>query len=369
MDERKPKLFTFQWHVTDKCNLRCAHCYRDEQRQQELPFEEAKRRVVDQILSAAPRMHARPFLALSGGEPLLYAHLFPLLDYLRDQDGLSCVLIETNGTLLGPEMVARLADYYPLLSHIQVSLDGASAEVHDAIRGPGTFERSLAGLRRVINMTPMHTTISFTFHRGNAADVPRLLELGKELGVSGIYLARLVPIGQGAGMANLVMTPQEARQVFTLLHETNQCWVAECAQGGVRPWIVEDRTLFHLADPQQAVRLYRSENGRLGNACAVGAATLTILADGTVLPCRRLPIPIGSLREQSLLKIWYGSDLLWQFRRRTRYLQGKCQQCEFLLKYPGLCSGGAACIAYGDCGDYNQPDPHCWYDPAAQANG
>jgi MoaA/NifB/PqqE/SkfB family radical SAM enzyme len=66
-----------------------------------------------------------------------------------------------------------------------------------------------------------------------------------------------------------------------------------------------------------------------------------------------------------LLEIWYGSDLLWQFRQRARYVGGKCQQCEFLQRYPGLCSGGSACVAYGMCGDYNRPDPHCWYVPDA----
>jgi radical SAM protein with 4Fe4S-binding SPASM domain len=369
MVERVLKPFSFQWHITDVCNLRCAHCYREEQRQDEMPFEEAKRRVVDQVLDAAPRMKALPNLALSGGEPLLYPHLFPLLDYLRDEAGRGrnfSVLLLTNGTLLEPEMVARLADYYPLLSGIQVSLDGGSAEVHDAIRGPGTFYRSLAGLRRVIETTSLYTTISFTFHRGNAADIPQLLNWSQDSGVTCLYLTRLVPIGRGADMADLVMTAQEVRQALTLLHETNERWATERAQGQERPHISEDRTLFHLTDPQEAITRYQNGRGSLGNACAIGVATMTILADGTVLPCRRLPVPIGNLRQQSLLEIWYGSDLLWQFRRRARHVQGKCQECEFLHEYPGLCSGGSACVTYGACGDYHQPDPHCWYVPSSQ---
>ena len=366
MTERVLKPFAFQWHITDACNLRCTHCYRDERRQHEMPFEEAKLRVADQILHAAPRMGVRPFLALSGGEPLLYPRLFSLLDYLRDKAGAGFVLLETNGTLLEPETVARLAGYYPLLSDIQVSLDGGSAQIHDAIRGLGSFALSLEGLRRVIETTPLRTTISFTFHRGNVADIPRLLDLGEKLGVTGLYLSRLVPIGRGKSIADLVMTPQEVRKVLALLHETNKRWATEQAQGLSRPTIAEDKTLFHLVDPQEAIIRYQGENGRLGNACAIGVATLTILADGIVVPCRRLPIPIGNLRQQSLLEIWYGSDLLWQFRRRARHLQGKCQECEFLHKYPGLCSGGSACVAYGTCGDYHQPDPHCWHVPQAR---
>lgn len=366
MTERTLRPFSFQWHITDVCNLHCAHCYRSEQLQSQAPFEEARSRIVDQILDAAPRMQARPGLALSGGEPLLYPHFFALLDYLRhkaDQGYEFSVALLTNGTLLEPEVVSRLAAYYPLLSSVQVSLDGGSAKVHDAIRGPGNFERSLAGLRRVIETTPLYTTISYTFHRGNADDIPRLLDWSQDFGVSCLYLTRLVPIGRGADMANLVMTPQQVRQVLTLLHETNKRWTVERAQGRSRPAIAEDRTLFHLTDPQEAIARYRNGKTELGNACAIGVATLTILADGTVLPCRRLPVPIGNLRQQSLLEIWYGSDLLWQFRRRARYIQGKCRECEFLHDYPGLCSGGSACIAYGSCADYHQPDPHCWYVP------
>ncbi len=366
MTERTLRPFSFQWHITDVCNLRCTHCYRSDQLQSQVPFKEATSRIVDQILDAAPRMQAHPAFALSGGEPLLYPHLFPLLDYLRhkaDQGYDFSVALLTNGTLLEPGVLSRLAAYYPLLSSVQISLDGASAEVHDAIRGAGNFERSLEGLRRVIETTPLRTTISYTFHRGNADDIPRLLDWGQDFGVSCLYLTRLVPIGRGADMADLVMTPQQVRQVLTLLHEANKRWTVERAQGRSRPMIAEDRTLFHLTDPQEAIARYQDGKARLGNACAIGVATLTILADGTVLPCRRLPVPIGNLCQQSLLEIWYGSDLLWQFRRRARYIQGKCRECEFLHDYPGLCSGGSACIAYGSCADYHQPDPHCWYVP------
>jgi len=365
------RAFSFQWHITDACNLKCSHCYRDGDGERELPFDEAKHRIVDQILETAPKMKAHPFIALSGGEPLLYPHLFELLDYLKERssDGHDFfVLLMTNGVLLDQPMVDRLASYYPLLSDVQVSLDGASAAVHDAIRGRGSFERSVAGLKRVIDTTPLATTVSFTFHRGNATDVPGLLDLGQELGVSCLYVTRLVPIGRGAGLDHLLMNTDEIRAVLETLRQRGRQWEQERAQGHPRPVVAQDQTLFHLTDPEEAIRRKNDGSGGLGNACAVGAATLTILADGTVLPCRRLPIPIGNLRDQSLLEIWFGSDLLWEFRQRERHLEGKCRNCEFLNQHPGLCAGGAACIAYGTCGDYNSPDPHCWHCPAGGAD-
>jgi radical SAM protein with 4Fe4S-binding SPASM domain len=366
MSEPEVRQFSYQWHITDECNLQCSHCYRNDQRQSEMPFDEARSRVVDQIIAAAPKMKAYPIIALSGGEPLLYRNFFPLLDYLRekaDQGNDFKVILVTNGTLLTSEVVSRLSTYTPMLSDIQISLDGGSAEVHDTIRGAGSFAKSLEGLQRIIDSTPLNTTISYTYHRGNAADIPNVLALGERLGVSILYITRLVPIGRGAELDKLFMEPDEIRDVLTLLHETSVRWRQEESQGQPRPLIAEDQTLFHLTDTAEAIRRQDQGHGGLGNSCAVAVATLTILADGTVLPCRRLPVPIGNLREQSLLEIWFGSDLLWQFRQRGRYVQGKCQDCEFLHKHPGLCAGGAACIAYGTSGDYHQCDPHCWYTP------
>jgi len=96
-----------------------------------------------------------------------------------------------------------------------------------------------------------------------------------------------------------------------------------------------------------------SNKDTAGGICSIGLDGLCILPDATVLPCRRLPIAIGNLKEDSLLEIWHKSDLLWQIRDK-RNLKGKCKSCEFIPQ----CSGCRA-MAYACTGDYLAEDPQC----------
>jgi radical SAM protein with 4Fe4S-binding SPASM domain len=346
--------FTVQWHITDRCNLQCTHCYRDE-KVKDLSLAHLKK-IADNILRGIKTLQVFPCFALSGGEPFLREDLFELIEYLH-QKGVTSILMETNGTLLTSEVTQSLIHHSPPVATIQVSLDGSTPSVHDSIRGKGSFEKALSGLKRIIKDTNLYTTISYTFHQQNMDDIPSIVQLGESLSIDTLYLTRLVPIGHGKEID--LLTPEQTRNVLSYLHEKNEEFKKSKEK---KPVIAENRCLFHLTNPEEAVTRYKSGKGRLGNACAVGSSTFTILPDGTALPCRRLPIPLGNLQKESFLDIWFKNDLLWDFRRRQKTLKGKCRQCPF-LEYTGLCDGGAACVSYGYYHDYTQPDPQCWYEP------
>jgi radical SAM protein with 4Fe4S-binding SPASM domain len=87
---------------------------------------------------------------------------------------------------------------------------------------------------------------------------------------------------------------------------------------------------------------------------------LTLLPDGTILPCRRLPVPLGNVRRDRLREIWAASPVLEALRDKTRY-HGKCGSC----KRWALCRGCRA-IAYAwsraqGAPDFLAPDPQCFY--------
>ncbi len=356
--QSKP-VFTVQWHITDQCNLHCTHCYRDV-KTKELPLLQLKK-IADTVLEGIHILDVIPLIALSGGEPFLRKDLFQLIEYLH-QKGVNHVLIETNGTVINPQTAALLTQHSPPVTTIQVSLDGSTPSINDSIRGKGAFKKAVSGLKCILDNTDLHTTISYTFHTQNVHDIPSIINLGEQLGVDTLYLTRLVPIGKGKHMDADILTPEQTQNVLEYLHEKNKEFNLSRKNGVKKPLITENRCLFHLVDPEEAVKRYKKKGERLGNACAVASSTFTILSDGTAVPCRRLPIPLGSLLDTSFLDIWFKNDLLWNFRRRQKTLKGKCKKCQF-LKYRGLCDGGASCIAYGYYGDYNQPDPQCWYNP------
>lgn len=105
------------------------------------------------------------------------------------------------------------------------------------------------------------------------------------------------------------------------------------------------RPLFTLVAP---------DDHDMGALCSVGNNALTIMPDGTVYPCRRLPIPIGNILIDGLFAIWYDSEVLWKIRN-PKNIQGKCRDCDLLVN----CRGCRA-MAYFSSGDYLAEDPQCW---------
>ena len=95
-----------------------------------------------------------------------------------------------------------------------------------------------------------------------------------------------------------------------------------------------------------------------GGFCPIGLSSLCILDDGTILPCRRLEIPIGNVHlDKGVFKAWYTSDLLWRVRLK-RDLSPTCKMCPEMC-----CCGGCRAIAYTVTGDYMGGDPQCWLSP------
>ena len=81
-----------------------------------------------------------------------------------------------------------------------------------------------------------------------------------------------------------------------------------------------------------------------------------IKANGDILPCVLLDIPIGNIRENSFSTIWLNSPILEELNNRQKYSE-PCVQCIYVEK-----CGGCRGVAYGSFGDFFAPDPHCWLD-------
>ncbi|HJX12729.1 MAG TPA: mycofactocin radical SAM maturase, partial [Dehalococcoidales bacterium] len=148
------------WEITHRCNLRCVHCLSASSRESpgELSFEEC-RAIVDQLAELEVFE-----INFGGGEPLLKDFFLPLLRYIHEKEIVTCV--STNGTALTDEALACFAEG-PLVN-VQVSLDGATPEVNDRIRGEGTFHRIIRGIERLagrnipLSINTVVTSLNFT---------------------------------------------------------------------------------------------------------------------------------------------------------------------------------------------------------------
>jgi len=349
IDQANKADFGFQWHITDRCNLRCSHCYQEDYSgSNELGLDGLKE-IADEIIITLTKWGKKGDIAITGGEPLLKEEVFPLINYLESSDEIASLDILSNGTLINESIVGQIRDLKKIRC-VQVSLDGAFTKSNDSIRGEGSFEKAVEGIR-LLRKSGISVNIMFTLQRRNIKDIPSIIDLAVAEGISSLTIERFVPTGSGAKINNALLSPEEIKKAFGYISERAE---QEINRNGLtsisrsRPlWVMCNRnTNFLGAD------MYNKDTA--GGICSIGFDGLCILPDATILGCRRLPIPIGNLRRDSLLNIWHTSALLYEIADK-RNLKGKCNSCEHLLQ----CSGCRA-MAYACTGDYLAEDPQCW---------
>lgn len=341
--------FYIQWHITDKCNLRCTHCYQDNfTNVSEMSLEELKV-ISDKLLQTLSKWKKKGDISITGGEPFIRKDIFSFLEHLESSEDVARLDVLSNGTMITDEKAEKLTKFTKLHC-IQVSLDGATSETHDAIRGPGSFEKTINSIR-TLNRHGIDIKIMFTLQHSNLEDIPALLDLAIKEKISGLTIERIVPMGNAKNAEDSVLTQEELKDVFQYISDRADLEYEK----GTNLHILKYRPLWINIDPTRArPESNTAPHKELGAICSIGLDGICIMPDATVLPCRRLPIPIGNLKRDSLEKIWFTSELLWQIRDKHN-LKGKCSSCEFIPR----CSGCRA-IAYACTEDYLAEDPQCW---------
>ena len=227
---------------------------------------------------------------------------------------------------------------------VQVSIEGPE-DVHDFIRGKGSFRAAAAGVQHLVDFG-LDVTLNLTLSSMNLEHLNSFIAFASGSGVKRIGFSRLVPSGQGSVMLDRMITREQLKEVYAGLPAT----------GINEPVLV-------TGDPLAAV-IGIPTNVAHGDAaisgCAAGVAGLTILPDGELLPCRRLPVSLGNVRTDSLREVWTSSPVLEALRDRERY-RGKCGTCSRWA----VCRGCRA-VAYawsraqgGD--DFLGDDPQCFF--------
>jgi radical SAM protein with 4Fe4S-binding SPASM domain len=282
-------------------------------------------------------MEKKGSLSFTGGEPLIrHSELFALLNRVDTMPEFDYYDILTNGSLISADTAQELKSLQKL-RRVQVSLEGASPEINDIIRGKGCYEETLNAIRKMKRMG-LTVSVMTTVSRVNYNNIPALIEVLHTEGVDAFAMERLIPEGNGKSLSDQLLSQKELQQLYDDVYEI--------ALRKSTPRILMYRPLYNLVSP---------EDESVGALCSVGNNALTIMPDGTVYPCRRLPIPIGNILKDGLFSIWYDSEVLWNIRNPDN-LKGKCHDCEYLAS----CRGCRA-MAYSYSGDYLAEDPQCWH--------
>lgn len=322
--------FVFQWHITHKCNLRCKHCYQEEYCK-DLEIDELIR-IFHQIKEFLKKNKAIGHINFTGGEPLLSKHLWRLMD-LSEKYQISFGIL-TNGVLIDKEVVKKLREYEKI-RFVQVSIDGIE-ETHDNIRGAGNFAKAMEGLK-LLRKAGIQTMVSFTLSKSNGNELKKVIRLCEKAKIDRFWTDRLIPMGNNSLDC---LTTKEYGEILQLLGR-------ESRRAKRLPWI---KTKVHTNRALQFM-CCGSDNGIY--ECAAGKNLLAILADGTLFPCRRLPIKLGDLTTENISNIVENHELIHQLRSNKR--EKECQGCVFLCK----CNGGAKCLTYAFTGQLQGKDLNC----------
>jgi radical SAM domain protein len=329
--------FYFQWHFLSSCNLRCKHCYQDTYTAGELQFDKLLS-IADKIIEALTKWNMYGRISLTGGEPFLSKNLFPLVKYLNQSDRIVSIDILTNGTLITRDDIVELQKI-DKLHQVQISLDGGDDATHNSVRGDGAFQKAVSSIR-LLKKAGIEVALMFTLMRRNKDGYRSVIEFANRENVDALTIERVTPCGN-SNMDDL-LTKDEIKDIYTDVTHIANDLKNDLAIRRARPlWI------------NTACENTRSD-AIIGGFCPVGLTALAILWDGTILPCRRLEIPLGNILTDGIFKVWYDSDILWKIRNKDN-LKGKCHGCEQLA----YC-GGCRAIAYAVTGDYMGSDVQCW---------
>ena len=314
--------FTLQWHITHRCNLRCTHCYQDDYSSFESRAD--MERILDQYTDLLAFYGCKGQLNVTGGEPLTHTDLFWLLKAARARGIKTGVL--TNGTLIGLREAQRLRGCG--VDYVQISLDGCR-KTHDAIRGEGSFQQAVEGIC-ALKTQGLFVSISFTAQRQNQRELKKLARYCSDLGVDKLWFDRVI-IPAVEDSQHLTLGKADFARLNKQAGRLNRRGMVFCGRA-LQFLHCQSKLVYH---------------------CSAGEDLLVVLANGDVMPCRRLPFVLGNVRDSTLLTLHRESPVM-QSLRAAQIPEG-CRAC----RYAALCRGGSKCLAYAKTGRYDIPDPDC----------
>ena len=312
------------WEITLRCNLHCVHCLSDAGKPSphELSTGEC-RALVDQLAAIGVFQ-----VNIGGGEPFTREDFPDLLSYAHHMGLVTCV--STNGMLIDNRLAKHLSKLEML--YLQLSLDGATAEVNDRIRGEGTYKRIMEA-SACLARHGVPFSINTVLTRTNYPQLDELREMAKSFGAE-LRVSRFRPSGRGKKSRDHLGPDKDQLESFAV-------------------WL-EDHDLVRTGD---SFFCLTSEHRRRKGLDMCGAAKMTccISPTGDIYPCAFLqeaPFLVGNVREKAFKDMWDHSTVFSRFRNLN------VETCMVCARFE-VCRGGCPAMAYHTYHDINMPDPEC----------
>lgn len=338
-------------HLTNRCNMACPFCYSSSGAYGEYTLAK------EDILAFVKEIPVgkRKRIILSGGEPLLYEELLPLVRELKEL-GFSITMI-SNGTL-GKDKYPELVKY---LDTLQFSIDGSKEETHSITRGKGNLEKTLQNIHYAHQLGMENIVVSFTSNKFNIHDLPNMPQFCKDHSINHIHVTRIIPSGRANETID-DLAPQA--EVFEqTIHELarNILKVNGLTEMGNK---ATDLLEFNRSESAKVTYTVSSDPvGKLTEqtkitTCSLANATVSINYDGKAYPCCCLhadELCLGDLKEGVEVIMERGRNLKWSCDVQN----SEMKDC-FVCKYKYFCGGGCRACARAN-GDMKAKDFFCDY--------
>ncbi len=339
----KPGKLEELWiYTTLACNLKCKHCLvsAGKELEGELTSEEIKKLVDDAIKLGVKRFY------ITGGEPFIKDSIFELIKYIT-KDRKRELIILTNATLFDDTKIAALDKLKSPKLIIQVSLEGPNAKIHDKLRGNGSFDRAVKGIKKLIKIgiIPIVSTALSKYNEKYIRDTSSLIS---KLGVKEHNILWMHAKGRGASNVNNLYIPAE--KITPIMQNLKKVYK-------------EQEVIFDNIESLK-VRA-RAKRGRKTDLCNNCYAKVCVNSDGHVYPCASLNadsnFDAGSIRQKSLKDIWLNSVVMDKCRENSVHDKTGCSSC--YLEY--ICGGGCTSHSYYASevdtgkGSIRAQDPYC----------
>lgn len=342
----RPQIY---WYVTFRCNLACEHCWVESS-----PWVDTSRDLTTPeamaVIGQMVDLNVGGCI-LSGGEVLTRKDSIDLMLALADND--ITIAIETNGLCFDQRFFTEANEMQKRNRfQITVSVDGGTPETHDRMRGPGTFRRTVRGIRKLAE-AGVRFNVQCVLNSSNIETIPQLYDLAKELSpqLENLGFAMLNPVGRGEGLVRqLGIGFGDLRRILYLI-KSHKVGFAGGTAVKAPP----------AAIPPEYLGMVFGENRNVYSLVTCQFPLLGVLPDGSITVCAMSreddSLYFGNVRDTCLKDVWSKTrmDMLRSEYLAADHLKGICGDCIWKRK----CKGACRAWAYEDGGDFDSPFPLC----------
>jgi len=335
--------------ITSKCNLRCKYCYffdNPNPTYEDLPVNEwinffkelGECNVMD--------------VTLVGGEPFIRKDLPEIINGIIENRMRFSIL--SNGSLIN-DSIAAFIEKTGYCDQVQISLDGSSPETHDVLRGEGSFEGAIRGLKILIKHN-VPVTVRVTVHRYNIDDLDNIAYLLLEkLKMPSFSTNSAGIIGScRLNTDDVILTINEREKAMKRLLDLDTKYHGRItASAGP---LAEALYWHQMVEARNGGNRPLVEGGHL-TGCGCSESKLAVRSDGTIIPCSMLTnMEIGRINRDSIKELWHNSTLLNNLRNRKRIPLDTFESCK-ACEYMEYCTGNCPGIAYSATEKVDYPSP------------